>query len=83
MGAENTPPRLPDTRAETNTMITQRNHPHFRFELENPKFDDVTAKHDWRNNVPYFLKELWPSLSLESKTLVCEMADRRSNAARS
>lgn len=45
--------------------------------LENPKFDEATRVHDWRNYVPIMAEENWERLSLETRTYIAYMAKKQ------
>lgn len=37
---------------------------------DNPEWENARRTHDWRNHVPYQIKEIWSSLSKETKIIV-------------
>lgn len=43
-------------------------------EIEHPKWDAALRTHDWRNYISYDIREAWPNLSLETKTVVYRVA---------
>ena len=45
-----------------------------RIDIENPQFKKAGRIHDWRNHVPYEVKEVWNELSAEERKVFALMA---------
>jgi len=42
--------------------------------ISDPKFDEAGRVHDWRNHVPFYLKEMWDRLSKETRLVLAILA---------
>lgn len=64
---------------DTCSILELRLNTFFSFErrngnIEDPKFDEAGRVHDWRNHVPFYLKEMWTKLSKETRLVLAIMA---------
>jgi len=42
--------------------------------IDDPKFDEAKRVHDWRNHVPFDMKDMWTRLSKETRLVIAIMA---------
>jgi len=50
-----------------------------KLDLNNPKFEDATRVHDWRNHVLYQFTEDWENLTDREKKIIYIIAEDSAN----
>ena len=50
-----------------------------RIDINNPEFKKAGRIHDWRNHIPYPVKQIWNELSEEERKVFAQMAGISAN----
>lgn len=48
--------------------------------LDQPHFDKARRVHDWRNYIPDEIREVWSSMTVESRVVTYILAEKQANA---